>query len=658
MDLDTGTVVDRFTVQSVLGEGGMAVVYLCRHNQLGTMHALKVLTMSSRAIRERLVQEGQVQAMLRHRNIVAVTDIITLNGAPGLVMEYIEGPSLDELIEKTPLSFEQADVLAEGILAGVGHAHAQGLIHRDLKPANIMLALEGSSLVPKVTDFGLAKLLEASPGRAATRTGSTMGTPHYMSPEQVSDSKNVDHRTDVFALGAILYELVCQQRAFGGENLLQIFSAVAQAKFIPPRQLRPDLPDRMERAILGALEPDRDKRIQTVAELRAVWTGQAQHAGGAVPTEPAGPFSSDFLSSVSRRSSPDSGASEGGPTEPVPSAMTWAGDSAISAGGAGEVISVETLHQGPQPTPAVRTSPKDPAPSVVSGTKLVMGGGAAFLFTALAAGAVLIGVLGLGGLYWMGSGSKTVRVNPPEVLIEAPVQPTAPTPESPQQQVRPGPTRPTPGPVRPDPVRPGPNRPNPAPVASPPPDPVEHPHPEPVAPEGGDPGSVEPVSIEPAPVASASGVGLLEDPDPRNRVQGVKALLNDAGASQQLVDLARNDPNRDVQIEAWRVVIQRYAGGIGDASIHEGLVLEALETGVFSRKEAATVYGRRGDDIEKLVGPLSSMKGLGLTACVDAVVRMGIRTDQRARAREILEARMASSSVLGRKYIERALGKL
>ncbi|MCA9491950.1 MAG: serine/threonine protein kinase, partial [Myxococcales bacterium] len=182
MDLAAGTVVDRYTVQSVLGEGGMAVVYLCRHNQLGTMHALKVLTMSSRTIRERLVQEGRVQALLRHPNVVAVTDIIMLNGAPGLVMEYIEGPSLHDLLGQGPLTFDQIDALAEGILHGVAHAHAQGMVHRDLKPANIMLALDGTTLVPKVTDFGLAKLVEGNDGRAATRTGSTMGTPHYMSP--------------------------------------------------------------------------------------------------------------------------------------------------------------------------------------------------------------------------------------------------------------------------------------------------------------------------------------------------------------------------------------------------------------------------------------------------------------------------------------------
>ncbi|MCA9566574.1 MAG: protein kinase, partial [Myxococcales bacterium] len=132
MELATGATVDRYVVEGVLGEGGMAIVYLCRHVQLGTKHALKLLTMSSRAIKERLVQEGQVQASLRHPNIVAVTDIIVVNGAPGLVMEYIEGPSLDDLLDQQTLTYEQADVLVEGLLRGVAHAHSRGLVHRDL----------------------------------------------------------------------------------------------------------------------------------------------------------------------------------------------------------------------------------------------------------------------------------------------------------------------------------------------------------------------------------------------------------------------------------------------------------------------------------------------------------------------------------------------
>ncbi|MCB9669202.1 MAG: serine/threonine protein kinase [Alphaproteobacteria bacterium] len=182
MELATGATVDRYVVEGVLGEGGMAIVYLCRHVQLGTKHALKLLTMSSRAIKERLVQEGQVQASLRHPNIVAVTDIIVVNGAPGLVMEYIEGPSLDDLLDQQTLTYEQADVLVEGLLRGVAHAHSRGLVHRDLKPANIMLAVEGEQLVPKVMDFGLAKLVEGDDSR--TRTGSTMGTPSTCRPSR------------------------------------------------------------------------------------------------------------------------------------------------------------------------------------------------------------------------------------------------------------------------------------------------------------------------------------------------------------------------------------------------------------------------------------------------------------------------------------------
>ena len=323
MELAVGTVIDRYVVDQVLGEGGMAVVYLCKHTQLGTLHALKVLTISSRAIRDRLVQEGQVQASLRHPNIVAVTDIVMINGAPGLVMEYIDGPSVDDLLEQRALSYEQVDVLAEGILAGVAHAHAQGLVHRDLKPANIMLAIQGSALVPKVTDFGLAKLLDADDKRGATRTGSTMGTPHYMSPEQVSDSKNVDGRTDVFALGAVLYEMVAGERAFSGDNLLALFSAAANGDYRPIRMLKPDIPDRMAQAIEGALIPDRDKRIQSVADLLAIWKGEKLHAAGGAEPVPAGPFDADFMSSVKSISSLDGGGPDSSPSTPDP---TWSPD--------------------------------------------------------------------------------------------------------------------------------------------------------------------------------------------------------------------------------------------------------------------------------------------------------------------------------------------
>src|SRR5688500_7635502 len=206
--IQSGTVIDRYTVESLVGEGGMAVVFRVRHNTLGTLHALKVLTLSSRQIRERLKQEGQFQAKLQHPNVVAVTDVIDLGGTDALIMEYVDGPSLDALMRRQRLTIAQADELADGILAGVGEAHRLGYVHRDLKPGNVLLKVTAQGYLPKVTDFGLAKSFGegSDPGRAQTRTGSTMGTPHYMSPEQVRDSKNVGPRSDIFSLGALLYK--------------------------------------------------------------------------------------------------------------------------------------------------------------------------------------------------------------------------------------------------------------------------------------------------------------------------------------------------------------------------------------------------------------------------------------------------------------------
>ena len=144
----------RYTVLRLLGAGGMARVYQVRHAELGSLHALKVLRVSSPEIRERLRQEGRVQSRVRHPNIVAVTDVVSVQGAPGLVMEYIGGPSLRDLLDASRLDHRQADGLARGILDGVEAAHRAGLIHRDLKPGNVLLDPVGDRLVPRITDFG------------------------------------------------------------------------------------------------------------------------------------------------------------------------------------------------------------------------------------------------------------------------------------------------------------------------------------------------------------------------------------------------------------------------------------------------------------------------------------------------------------------------
>ncbi len=275
MELERGRVVDRYTVKQELGRGGMAVVYLVEHNTLETKHALKVLTVGSHKIRDRLIQEGKVQAQLRHINVVAVTDVLDVDGSPGLLMEYVEGPALDAWLLGKRLETAEAEALFMGILDGVQRAHQLGIVHRDLKPANVMLGEGPEGWIPKVADFGLAKALLEEGDVQRTRTGMPMGTPSYMSPEQIRDAKGVDERTDIFALGCILYELTCGQRAFFGRDMLEIFNAVAAGKHTASRTLVPDLPARIEAAINGCLAVDRDRRIPDCATLRAVIRGES-----------------------------------------------------------------------------------------------------------------------------------------------------------------------------------------------------------------------------------------------------------------------------------------------------------------------------------------------------------------------------------------------
>lgn len=275
MNVQPGETLDRYRVERVLGEGGMATVWKVQHQQLRTMHAMKVLRAAWGATSERLLLEGRVQARLHHPNIVTVTDVVEVFGSPGLVMEFVAGPTLEALMEDSRLSLEEADVLVRGILSGVAAAHAEGLIHRDLKPSNVLLAFTRGGISPKVADFGIARALgsENASDARQTRTGFAMGTPGYMAPEQIRDAKNVDARADIFALGCICYEMVTGRPPFSGKDTFDLFTAVCAGRFAPPASLRPDLPERMERAILGALEVEPEDRIANCDVMLECWTG-------------------------------------------------------------------------------------------------------------------------------------------------------------------------------------------------------------------------------------------------------------------------------------------------------------------------------------------------------------------------------------------------
>ncbi|MEM6927170.1 MAG: protein kinase [Myxococcota bacterium] len=221
--LNTGDSVGAYEVRHRLGHGGAAEVWAVRHRVLGTLHALKVLTHTERAMAERLRREGRAQARLLHRHILPIRDIVESNGTPALLMPLVDGPSLADLLYAHALEPSDALALFVPVLRGVAHAHEHGLAHRDLKPHNVLLSLADHRVTPLVVDFGLVKDLQ-SPGEL-TRTGSTMGTPAYMAPEQLQSASTAGAPADVFALGVMLVELLTGQRPYEGRTLEAIAAA-------------------------------------------------------------------------------------------------------------------------------------------------------------------------------------------------------------------------------------------------------------------------------------------------------------------------------------------------------------------------------------------------------------------------------------------------
>ena len=269
--LDVGAVVDRYEVMSVLGQGGMAVVYRVRHVELGSLHALKLLLAVRPDQQERLLQEGRIQARLHHPNLVRVHDVLRVDGRPALVMEYVDGPSLDRYVAVNKPSLEVIENIFRGICAGVGHAHSNGMIHRDLKPANILLHVVDGAPIPKVTDFGIAKVLELGDS-GQTSAGIAMGTPRYMAPEQIRDARAVDARADVYALGALLFELVSGHPLTESTDIVAIYERAMRDE-VP--DLSPSVPERIANTVRNALRGNRDRRIPDIASLVRILGGAA-----------------------------------------------------------------------------------------------------------------------------------------------------------------------------------------------------------------------------------------------------------------------------------------------------------------------------------------------------------------------------------------------
>jgi serine/threonine-protein kinase len=467
--LTIGQQVDRYVVEGKLGEGGIATVYRVRHETLGTVHALKTLQFVGSEIRGRLLREGKLQARLIHPNVVQVTDVLTIQSFPSLLMELVEGPSLESWLTRYQPTVDEAMALFRGVCLGVGFAHVRGVIHRDLKPPNVLLAVEEDRVVPKVADFGLAKELRPTSISTGghTKVGQVMGTPGYMAPEQTRDSSDVDRRADLWALGCLLYRLTVGVAPFEGDDVPELFAQVTSGDYVPSRRIRPDLPDRIHVAIERLLQVDARNRPADVGALVEYLDGiRDELPQRSQPTDPC--------------------------TLPVTAEPSWL--ALVSEGGALAVqmteearASLPKLERGKPPKPVkVRKRPSraseaptvtnepdpplasapteapaparmlDPAPEEVvtrQRTSGVLMGAA--LMGAIAIGALLLAIGAIGMVAIVQAG-RSNPVAPPIPVVAAPPPPlAAPTPARTDVPAppppRPSPTGPTPAPPRPAP---------------------------------------------------------------------------------------------------------------------------------------------------------------------------------------------------------------
>ncbi len=266
------TIGEKYVVERVIGQGGMGIVVLAMHEQLGQRVAIKFLlheAYGSTDTVKRLLREARATAQLTSEHVTKVTDVGTFDdGAPYMVMEHLRGMDLAAVLgEKGPMPVEQALVYVLQACEGVAEAHALGIIHRDLKPANLFVTsrADGSPLI-KVLDFGIAKAWSEG-GTTLTSKATLMGSPRYMSPEQMTDARAVDARTDVWGIGAILYELVSGKPAFDGESVVAVCTRVAT---MPAPHLK-DLGQRslrvLDATIQRCLEKEPSARFQSIAEI-------------------------------------------------------------------------------------------------------------------------------------------------------------------------------------------------------------------------------------------------------------------------------------------------------------------------------------------------------------------------------------------------------
>ncbi len=295
----------RYRLGRLIGEGGMGAVYEAEHIDLGAVVAVKLLSdrlLGDADAVERFRREARAAASIRHDNVVRVTDSGTdEEGTPFLVMERLHGESLGSLLKRhRRLPAEAAAAVAQEVLRGLEAAHAQGIIHRDLKPGNVFLSWEGEErLRVKLLDFGISKLLGGV--SELTAEGAIVGTPHYMSPEQLRGRLDLDPRSDLYAVGVLLFRMLAGKLPFEGKRPQELYQAILQGRRRRLEALRPDLPEALHAVVDRALRTAREARFSSARQMREALKAALPELPDRLPTLLAAP---PDLSSVASRSAP------------------------------------------------------------------------------------------------------------------------------------------------------------------------------------------------------------------------------------------------------------------------------------------------------------------------------------------------------------------
>jgi len=292
------TQIGNYRIDREIGEGGMSHVFVGRTvvatDVLPGAYSVVLKVMSDElagdiTARKRFIKEAQILSKLRHRYITRFFEFINNENGAVLVMEYVEGTPVDLLLnEKGALPIKDAINICQCLLEALVYAHGKGIVHRDIKPANLICDTEG---VVKVTDFGIAKIKEGGGGSGQTvltKSGFLLGTPHYMSPEQIREPKDAGAKSDIYSSGVVLYEMLTGSLPFNSRSLPKLIDAIYRGEKQPPSALRPEVKKDLEEIVLKAMHPRMDQRFETAREFFEAleeWTARQ-------PVPGSGPYAS------------------------------------------------------------------------------------------------------------------------------------------------------------------------------------------------------------------------------------------------------------------------------------------------------------------------------------------------------------------------------